>query len=241
MLGDTEDGNEVSGQWYHEWALDIWVDLLIFRWLREIFLPMLANEPVLYPEPDEDDPVREALLPEQERHKNALPSAPPAQKEVLFCPVPGQIRYFKWCLTMYFADHVDIFHMYAEMGNDERTEMQLKFQDSHNPSVYVTTPKGGGTHLNPTAPNHAVITQKRCVLNKQWQAFAQVVRLGQNRVPHTWLLNTGCGGYVNHASDLHQLSGVAQMKVLHGLMSLPNIMTSMISGFWSLVRTIRSG
>jgi len=30
----------------------------------------------------------------------------------------------------FFGDDVDIFHMYAEMGNDERTEMQLKFQDS---------------------------------------------------------------------------------------------------------------
>jgi len=29
--------------------------------------------------------------------------------------------------------------MYAEMGNDERTEMQLKFQDSPNPSVFITT------------------------------------------------------------------------------------------------------
>jgi hypothetical protein len=118
--------------------------------------------------------------------------------------------------------------MYAEMGNDERTEMQLKFQDSRNPSVFVTTPKVGWTGLYLTAANHAVITQKFWVLNKQQQAFARVVRLGQNRVPHTWLLNTGPGGYDNRASDLHQLSGVAEMKVLHGLMSRPNITTSMV-------------
>jgi len=67
--------------------------------------------------------------------------------------------------------------------------------------------------------NHAVITQKFWALNEQRQAFARVVRLGQNRVPQTWLLNTGPGGYHNRASDLHQLSGVAQMRVLHGLMS----------------------
>jgi len=181
-----------------------------------------------YPKPDEDDPLREALLPEQERHENALPSAPPPQKAVLFCPLPGQVRHLKWWLTKYFADHVDIFHMYAEMGNDERTEMQLRFQDSHNPSVFVTTPKVGGTGLNLTAANHAVITQKFWVLNEQREAFARVVRLGQNRVPHTWLLNTGPGGYDNRVSDLHQLSGVAQMRVLHGLMSQPNITTSMI-------------
>jgi len=35
-------------------------------------------------------------------------------------------------------------------------------------------------------------------------------------------------GYDNRASDLHQLSGVAQMKVLHGLMNRPNITTTMI-------------
>jgi hypothetical protein len=123
--------------------------------------------------------------------------------------------------------------MYADMGNDERTEMQLKFQDSRNPSVFVTTPKVGGTGQNLTAANHAVITQKFWVLNEQRQAFARVVRLGQNRVLHTWLLNTGPGGYDNRASDLHQLSGPAQMKVLHGLMSRPNITTSMI--YWILV------
>ena len=74
--------------------------------------------------------------------------------------------------------------MYAEMGNDECTEMQLQFHDSRNPSEFVTTPKVGGTGLNPTAANHAVITPKFWVLNKQRQAFAQVVRLGQNRVPY---------------------------------------------------------
>ena len=129
----------------------------------------------------------------------------------------------------YFVDNVDIFQMYAEMGNDERTDIQLRFQDSRNPSEFVTTPKVGGTGLNPTAANHAVITQKLWVLNEQRQAFARVVRLGQNRVPHTWLLNTGPGGYDNRASNFRQLSGVAQMRVLHGLMSRPNITPSMIS------------
>jgi hypothetical protein len=114
------------------------------------------------------------------------------------------------------------------MGNDESTEIQLKFQDSPNPSVFVTTPKVGGTGINLTAANHAVITQKFWVLNAQCQAVTRIVRLGQNRVPPTWLLNTGPSGYDNRASDLHKLSGVAQMKVLHGLMSRPNIMTSMI-------------
>jgi len=179
---------------------------------------MLVNERVEYPEPDQDDASREALLP-QERNENAPPSAPPPQKAVLFCPLPGQVCHLKWWLTKFFGDNVDIFHMYAEMGNDERTEMQLKFQDSRNPSVFIPTPKVGGTGLNLTAANHAVISQKFWVLNEQRQAFARVVRLGQNRVPHTWLLNTGPGCYDNRVSDLHQHSGVAQMRVLHGLMS----------------------
>jgi hypothetical protein len=127
-----------------------------------------------------------------------------------------------------FTDNLDIFYMFAEMGNHERTEMQLKFQDSPNPSVFVTIPKVGGTGLNLTAANHAVITQTFWVLNEQRQAFARVVRLGQNRLPQTWLLHTGPKGYDNRSSGLHQLSGVAQMRVLHGLMNRPNIITMMI-------------
>jgi hypothetical protein len=125
-------------------------------------------------------------------------------------------------------DNLDIYYLFAEMGNDEHTEMQLNFQDSPNPSVFVTIPKVGGTGLNFTAANHAVITQKFWVLKEQRQAFARVIRLGKNRVPHTLLLNTGRNGYENRASDLHQLSGVAQMGVLHGLMNQLNIMTTMI-------------
>jgi hypothetical protein len=100
---------------------------------------MLVKEPAEYPEPDQDDTSRETLLP-KERNENAPPSAPPPQKAVLFCPLPGQVRHLKWWLTKIFGDNVDIFHMYAEMGNDERTEMQLKFLDSRNHYVFVTSP-----------------------------------------------------------------------------------------------------
>jgi len=145
------------------------------------------------------------------------------------CLLPPPIRHLNGCLMMILADHWDIMYMYAETVNNERTEMPLKFRDSPNPSVFVTTPKVGGTGLNVTAAKHLVIKQKFWVLNEQHQAYAQVVQLGQNRVPHTWVLNTGPSGYVDRASDLHQLSGVAQMQVLHGLMSRPNITTSMTS------------
>jgi SNF2 family DNA or RNA helicase len=62
--------------------------------------------------------------------------------------------------------------MYAELDNNEQTEMQLKFQDSQNPSVFVTTPKVGWTGLNYTAVNHAVITNKFWVLKQQRQGIA---------------------------------------------------------------------
>jgi len=86
---------------------------------------------------------------------------------LLFCPLRGQVPHLKWWLTKFFGDHLEIFYMYAEVRNDKRTEMQLKFEDSQSPSVLVTTPKVGGTGLNLTAANHAVITHKFWVLNEQ--------------------------------------------------------------------------
>ena len=82
VLGDTEDRNGVSGQWHDEWALDTWVESLIFRSLRETFFPILVKEPAEYPEPDQDDASRAMLLPE-ERNDNAPPSAPPPHMAVL--------------------------------------------------------------------------------------------------------------------------------------------------------------
>jgi len=146
---------------------------------------MRVNKLVEYPTPDEDDPLCEELFPEQEWDENTLSSAPTSQKVVLFCLVSGQDRHLKWWLMKYYADHVDMFLMYAEMGYDEQTEMQFKIQDLRNPTVCLTTPKVHGTGLNLTAANHAVVTQKFWVLNEQRQAIAQVVRSGQNRVPYT--------------------------------------------------------
>jgi hypothetical protein len=136
---------------------------------------MLVNEPAECPETDQHDASNEVLLHEPESNKSSLPCAPPPQKVVLFRPLPGEVRHLKWWLTKFFAYHLDIFYMYAEMGNDECTDMLLKFQDLPNPSVFVTTPTVGGMGLNLTAANHAVITQKFWVLNEQHQAFARVV------------------------------------------------------------------
>jgi len=190
---------------------------------------MLVNESAEYPKPVEYEASNEALLLESESLERTLPhSCPPPQKEVLFCPLPGQVLHVKWWLTKFFVDDLDIFYAFAEMGNNERTQMELKFQNSPNPSLFETTPKVGGTGFNVTAANQAVITQKFWGINEQRQAFARIVRLGQNRVAHTWLLNTGPNGYDNRASDLHQLSGVAQLRDLHGLMNRSNITTTMI-------------
>jgi len=163
---------------------------------------------------------------------STLPSAPPQRKEVLFCPLPREVRHLKLWLTKYFVANVDIFHMYEEMVNDECTEMPLKFQDSRNPSVFVTTPEVGVTVLNLTAANHVVITPNFRGLNEQRQAFAQVIRLRQQRVPHARLLNMEPGVYDNHMRDLHQHSGVAQIRVQHGLMSRLNTTTTMLYRIW---------
>jgi len=202
-FGDKKDYNDVSGHLYDDRPPNTLVDPLTFWWLRETYLPMLHNKPLEYPKPDQDNASRVALLLEQEWHETAVPSIPPPHKVVLFCPVPGQVRHLKRRLTKYFVDHVDIFHMSGEMGNDERTEMQLKFQDSWNRAVFVTTPKVGRTSLNITAASQVVRTQKFWVLNEQQQAFAQVLQLWQNRLPHTWLQITEPVGYDYHMSDFH--------------------------------------
>jgi SNF2 family DNA or RNA helicase len=65
--------------------------------------------------------------------------------------------------------------MYVEMGYNECTDMQLKYQDSPNPSLFIPTSKVGGTGLKLTAANHVEITQKFWVWNEQWQVGAQVM------------------------------------------------------------------
>jgi hypothetical protein len=145
-----------------------------------------------------------------------------------FSPLAGQVCHLKWLLAMCLHDHLDIFVMYSEVGNDVQTEMQLNLQDSPHPCVLVTTPKADAIGLSLTAAKYAVITQKFWVLNEQQQEFAQVIRLGQNSIPQPLVLNTGPNGSANKVSDFQQHSGVAQMSVLHSLMSRPNITTTMI-------------
>jgi len=197
-------------------------------WLRDTFLPMLINKSVEYLEPDGNKASNEALLHKHGWLKSTFPHAPPPQKAVLFCSLSSQVHHLKWWLMKCFVNHLDIFYLFAEMGNNEHTGMELKFLESPNPSVFVSIPKVGGKGLNLAAANHAVITQMFWVLNEQQQAFAQIVWLGQLRVPPTWRLTTGPNGYDNRPSYLHQLSGGAQMRVLNDLMNRLNIATTMI-------------
>jgi hypothetical protein len=175
VLGVTEDWNDVAGQCYIESQLDTSVDSPIFRWLGDTFLPMLVNKSTDYPEPDEDEAANEALLHEPKCLESTLSRACRSQTAFPFCPLPRQVRHLKPWPTIYCLHDLDIFYMFAEMGNDKCTEMQLKFQDSPNPSLFVTTPKVDGTGLNLTAANHEVITQKFWVLNEQRPAFARIV------------------------------------------------------------------
>ena len=63
------------------------------------------------------------------------------------------------------------------------------------------------------------------MLNEQRQSFGRIVRLGQTRQPHCWLLNVGPGGYNNRVTELHYRSGADQIRILHGLMHRPDIST----------------
>jgi len=167
VLGDTGDRNEVSEQWYDEMPFEPWVDSPLFQWLRDTFLPMFVNSAAEYPESEEDHESNVALLYEPETNQSPLPRAPAPQKAVLFCPLPGQVLHLKWWLTKFFGDDLDICYMYAEMGNNELTEMQLKFDDLPHPSVLVTTAKVSGTSRNLTPAKYAVITPKFLVLSEQ--------------------------------------------------------------------------
>jgi len=109
VLGDTEDRNDISGQWYTEWPLNTRVDSPIFRWLRDTYLPMLVNAAAEYPELDKDEASNEVLLHNPRSNSPALTCAPPSQKAVQFCPLLGQVRHLKWWLTKFFADHLDSF------------------------------------------------------------------------------------------------------------------------------------
>lgn len=132
----------------------------------------------------------------------------------------------KWGLMEVRADRPVIVYMYAEFGRNQCTAKQINSQDAPNPSKFITTPFAGKTGQYITAANNAVWIHNPWVINKQCQIFAPAVWLGQNTVPSTLLMTTGPSSYNNRVSNISQLLGVAQRKVLHGLTGGPNVPTS---------------
>lgn len=114
---------------YCEWPLNTFVPCPIFRQQSEPFQPVLINDHTEYSDPDEDETSSEVILSKPETYEHCVLGAPPSQQALLFFPFSGQLWHLKWWLLKYFAEPVDIFHIYTEMGNDEHTEMQLKVQD----------------------------------------------------------------------------------------------------------------
>jgi len=75
---------------------------------------------------------------------------------------------------------------------------------------------------------HVVLPQKLWVLNEQQQAFAWVVRLGQNIIIHIRLLHMDPGGNDYCSIDPHQHTGVTQMRAVYSSVSRLHITTAII-------------
>jgi hypothetical protein len=211
---ESSGDREVDGEWKIFW--DDLVDMdegPIFRWLRSEFLPGLIDDTA-----HDLPPLNDDLVPIGEPTPSNLP-----QKAVLFCTLPGQVRHLAWWINSHFNEEIDVFTMVSEDNTARRTQTMNRFESSPSCAVFITTTKLGGTGLNLVAANHAVVLQKPWVLNEQRQAFGRIVRLGQKRVPHTWLLNTGPAGIDDRITQLHMANGSGQLRVLHGLMNRPQI------------------
>jgi len=166
-----------------------------FQGLQATILPVLVNVLAEYPEPDHDETWSLVHFSDPKWYHNALFGCPCPQMEVLFCTFRSQIWHLLWWLTNHLTEYVDIIQMNTEMGNDECTEMQIKSQDSLNPSVFNTTPYVEGRGLNPKAPNNIVGTYTIWVVNGQDQAFVHIVRIGQITFPYPWLSTMFPSGY----------------------------------------------
>jgi len=106
------------------------------------------------------------LLHKPESNRDTHSSQSPQQYAGLYDDSPAKITYQKRRLTKYILDYLDVFPKFTEMDINKYTAIQLRFQNSPNPSVLVTTPKVAGHGLNFTAVNDAVIIQKFCILTQ---------------------------------------------------------------------------
>jgi hypothetical protein len=120
VLGDTEDRNNISRQWYNEWPLDTWVDSPIFRWLRDTFLPILVNAAAEYPKRDEDDTSNEAFLHEPQSKSRAMPLRTYSSKGCAIFPSARPSSSFELVAHKVFCGLFGyILHM---CGNGQRRE-----------------------------------------------------------------------------------------------------------------------
>jgi len=84
---------------------------------------MLVKEMLLYPKLKHDTVTVSELYHDQDRMDIVIHSAPPPHEVVLFGALHEKVWLWKWWETKYFAEYVNIFHMYAEMSHDDLAEM----------------------------------------------------------------------------------------------------------------------
>jgi hypothetical protein len=225
MSLEASGDREESGEWKVNWDDIQMEEGPIFRWLRSEFLPALIHNEAHDLLPGLNDDLVPIVVP--------TPSNLP-QKAVFFCTLPGQVRHLSWWIHSHFNEQICVFIMVSEDTPARRTQIIDEFESSSACAVFITTTKLGGTGLNLVAANHAVVLQKPWVLNEQRQAFGRIVRLGQKRVPHTWLLNTGPSGIDDRITQLHITNGSGQLRVLHGLMNRPQIS---VDDIYNIIKT----
>ena len=192
--GDHHDDGK--RKWREEWEPANFVKGPISHWLRGFRDDLIAKSATI--------PL---LNDRAKQFESPVPSAL-RQKAVMFCPLPGQVRYIQWWLWYNFSQ-VHLVWWLSDDSPDDRTELLNKFKNTAQCAVFLTTTKVSGTGLNLVAENHVVIFPKSWVLNEQRQVFGCIVRLGQTRQPHRRLLNVGPGGYDDQLIQLHHQSSQA--------------------------------
>jgi len=165
----------MAKQFFKEGLLETSMNCVTFRWLRGIFLPVLFKNPGAYHKPDNYEDSYKVLLHEPKLNHNTWPCSPCCKHTVPCHCLSGQVSHLKWWLVNCFVDCADFTDMDSEKGKGGCTDIQLWFEDSPNPSVFITPVKVYGIHLNITTSNDAVITPKFCISNEHYQIFATIV------------------------------------------------------------------
>jgi len=126
-------------------------------WERH-FCPRLSRNLQEYPKLPKTTHQEQRTFQKRER-KCTTSSPPPTKGSTILYSFLAKFVIWSGGKHSFFGDNVDIFHIYTKWAMMNHTEMQLKFQDSWNPSVFITAPKVGGTGLNLQLQNHAAMTE----------------------------------------------------------------------------------